>query len=137
MVVAKCPVVDTPLLRVLLVEDSLLLQDVLGEMLNDIDNVEISSQAQGEAEALEQLASVPIDLAIVDLELNEGSGMSLLRHLLEAPERYGKVRAIVFSSYSQLAVRRHCEALGAEAFFDKADGMDDLIDFVETAAARN
>ena len=34
-------------LRVLLVEDSLLLQDVLGEMLKEIENVEIAAQAQG------------------------------------------------------------------------------------------
>ncbi len=122
-------------LRVLLVEDSLLLQDVLGEMLKEIENVEIAAQAQGETEALDQLASAPIDLAIVDLELNEGSGMGVLKTMRSAPERYGRPRAVVFSSYSQAAVRRHCEALGAEAFFDKANGMDGLLDFVATVAA--
>lgn len=122
-------------LRVLLVEDSLLLQDVLGEMLTEIDNVEIAAQAQGETEALDQLASAPIDLAIVDLELNEGSGMGVLKVMRSAPELYGRPRAVVFSSYSQEAIRRHCAALGAEAFFDKADGMDALLDFVAMAAS--
>lgn len=126
---------DTRPFRVLLVEDSLLLQDVLGEVLGDIDNVELAGCAQGEAEALDQLASMSFDLAIVDLELNEGSGMGVLRRLVEAPERYGRARAVVFSSYAQAAVRRHCEALGAEAFFDKAAGMDGLMDFVESAAS--
>lgn len=135
MVAVMCPDVEKSPLRVLLVEDSPLLQEMLGEMLTEIDNVEIAAQAQGETEALDQLASAPIDLAIVDLELNEGSGMGVLRELRAVRERYGKPRAVVFSSYAQAAVRRHCEALGAEAFFDKADGMDGLLDFVETAAA--
>ncbi len=131
------PDADTRPFRVLLVEDSLLLQDVLGEVLVDIGNVELAGCAQGEAEALDQLALIRVDLAIVDLELNEGSGMGVLRRLGEAPERYGRPRAVVFSSYCQAAVRRHCEALGAEAFFDKGAGLDDLREFVETAASED
>ena len=136
MVVEMCAGIGKPPLRVLLVEDSPLLQELLGEMLTEIDNVEIAAQAMGESEALDQLASAAFDLAIVDIELNEGSGMGVLRQLREAPERFCKPRTIVFSSHGQPAIRRHCAALGAEAFFDKANGMDELLDFVEIAAAQ-
>lgn len=119
-------------LHVLLVEDSPLLQDVLTEMLEELDGVVVCAKAAGETEAIEKLAVQPVDLAIVDLELSEGSGLGVLRHLRETPDEFGETRAIVFSSYGHLAVKARCAALGAAAFFDKSIGMDALIDYVET-----
>ena len=118
-------------LQVLLVEDSPLLQDILTEMLEELDGVVVCAKAAGESEAIEQLATQSVDLAIVDLELSEGSGLGVLRCLRDAPERFGAPRAVVFSSYGHLAVKARCAALGAAAFFDKAVGMDALIDYVK------
>jgi len=120
-------------LRVLLVEDSPLLQDMLAEMLEDLPGVTVCACAAGEADALTRLREQPVDLAIVDLELSEGSGLGVLRQLQDAPDQARRPRAVVYSSYAHAVVRARCEALGAEAFFDKAQGMDALIDFVENA----
>ena len=121
-------------LRVLVIEDSPLLRGMLGEMLEEIDRVVVVGAAAGEGAALDRLAGGEIDLAIVDLELKDGSGFGVLRRLYESPERYGDARAVVFSSYAHHAVRQRCAQLGAQAFFDKADGMDELVEFVECAA---
>jgi len=123
------------MLKILLVEDSPILQEMLAEMLDDIDGVEVCGRATGEQEAVKCLSQAPVDLAIVDLELNEGSGLGVLKHVAEALDAGVKPRAVVFSSYAHSVVRARCVALGAEAFFDKAQGMDELIDFVEQAAA--
>ncbi len=125
---------DTSMLRVMLVEDSALLRGMLEEMLDEIEGVELAGDADGEAVAIECLARDPVDLAIVDLELNQGSGFGVLEHLKRSPERFGSPRAVVFSTYAHRAVRQRCEALGADAFFDKSEGMDDLLDYVESAA---
>lgn len=124
------------MLRVLLVEDSPILQEMLAEMLDDIEGVTVCGRAAGEQEAVRCLSQSPVDLAIVDLELNEGSGLGVLKHVSEARIAAPGPRAVVFSSYAHSVVRARCEALGAEAFFDKAQGMDDLIDFVEQAASQ-
>ncbi|MCB1917285.1 MAG: response regulator transcription factor [Rhodocyclaceae bacterium] len=124
---------DIDPLRILLVEDSALLRDMLGEMLDEIDGVVLNGEADGECAALQQMEIGDVDLAIVDLELNQGSGFGVLQRLKQEPSRFGGVRAVVFSTHAHRAVRQRCEALGAEAFFDKAEGMDDLLDFVETA----
>lgn len=117
-------------LQVLLVEDSPLLQDVLTEMLEELDGVVVCAMATGEQEAISRLAEHFVDLAVVDLELSEGSGFGVLRALRDTPERFGSPRVVVLSNYGHVAVKARCAALGAEAFFDKAMGMDALIDFV-------
>lgn len=127
---------DLSSLRVLLVEDSPILQEILVEMLDDIEGVVVCARAAGEQEAVSKLAEAPVDLAIVDLELNEGSGLGVLKRVSETEPDTVRPRAVVFSSYAHSVVQARCAALGAEAFFDKADGMDELMDFVERAAAR-
>lgn len=123
-------------LRVLLVEDSLLLQEVLTEGLEELDGVVVCARATGEEEAIKQLTIQHVDLAVIDLELNQGSGFGVLRNLHETPERFGAPHAVVFSSYGHLAVKGRCAELGAAAFFDKAMGMDALIAYVETLQLR-
>lgn len=123
-------------LRILLVEDSPLLRGMLGEMLDEIDGVALYGEADGECAALEQMEVGDFDLAIVDLELTQGSGFGVLQRLKQDPDRFGCTRAVVFSTHAHRAVRQRCEALGAAAFFDKAKGMDELLDFVESAARR-
>ncbi len=118
-------------LRILLVEDSLLLQDMLTEELEEIPGVKVCAKAKGEQEAMALLEAHPVDLAIVDLELSEGTGLEVLRQLHSVPERFGTLQAVVFSSYGHLSVQARCSALGVAAFFDKAVGTDALIDYVE------
>lgn len=121
-----------PALHLLLVEDSPLLQELLTEMLEELDGVVVCATAAGETDAVEQLTRQPVDLAIIDLELNQGSGLGILRRLHDAPQRFGAPHTVVFSSHSHTAVKARCAALGARAFFDKALGMDALIDYVES-----
>lgn len=123
-------------LQVLLVEDSPLLQELLTELLEELNGVVVCAKASGETEAIEQLTAQRIDLAIIDLELNQGSGLGVLRSLHDTPERFGAPHAIVFSSYGRLAVKTRCEALGVTAFFDKAMGVDALIDYVEALRSK-
>lgn len=117
-------------LRILLVEDSLLLQDMLTEELEEIPGVKVCARATGEQEAMELLEAHPVDLAIVDLELSEGTGLGVLQQL-HSSERFSTLHAVVFSSYGQFSVRARCSALGVAAFFDKAVGTDALMDYVE------
>lgn len=123
------------MLKVLLVEDSPILQEMLAEMLDDIEGVQVCGRASGEQEAVSCLNQSTVDLAIVDLELKEGSGLGVLKHVCETEDASSRPRAVVFSSYAHSVVRARCEALGAEAFFDKAQGMDELMDFIEQVAA--
>ena len=122
-----------PALRVVLVEDSAMLRGMLCEMLAELDGVGVVAEAEDEQGALAALETQRPDLAIIDLELRQGSGLGVLRQLQAQPERFGRPRAVVFSNYGHAPVRARCEQLGVERFFDKSFQLDELIDFVQAA----
>ncbi|MER2554240.1 MAG: response regulator [Thauera sp.] len=122
-----------PALRVVLVEDSAMLRGMLCEMLAELDGVGVVAEAEDEQGALAALETQRPDLAIIDLELRQGSGLGVLRQMQAEPERFGRPRAVVFSNYGHAPVRARCEQLGVERFFDKSFQLDELIDFVQAA----
>ena len=124
---------SVPALRVVLVEDSAMLRGMLCEMLAELDGVGVVAEAEDEQGALAALETQRPDLAIIDLELRQGSGLGVLRQLQAEPERFGRPRAVVFSNYGHAPVRARCEQLGVERFFDKSFQLDELIDFVQAA----
>lgn len=126
---------DSKNLRVLLIEDSPLLRKLLINMLEDMGGVEICGCAEDQHRALNLLEAQAIDLAIVDIELKEGSGIGVLQALLANPQRYGAPRTVILSNHSHPAMRKRCENLGIDAFFDKSLQMAQLIRYVEEAVA--
>lgn len=122
------------MLRTFLIEDSALLQELLGGVLSELDDVDFCCRAEGEEEALLKLAREPADLVIIDIELKQGSGIGVLHALQADPERYGNPRKVVLTNYANPSMRARCERYGADAFFDKSLHIDRLIDYVADAA---
>lgn len=126
--------VSSPTLRLLLVEDSARLAEMLCDMLNDLNHVAVAATASDEAGALAALQQQRIDLAIIDLELRSGSGLGVLRQLKASPEVYGQPATVVFSNYGHQVLRTRCQALGVQHFFDKSFQLDELLDHVQAQA---
>ena len=120
-------------LKIVLIEDSLLLRETVGAVLGELAGVKVVGAAADEKSAIELLQSQQPDLAIVDLELRAGSGLGVLRMLSGNPDRFGRPRAVVFSNHDQVQLRERCFALGAERFFDKSTQMDELLAYVRLA----
>jgi DNA-binding NarL/FixJ family response regulator len=107
-------------LRVFLVEDLLRMRGLLGDLFATMGGIRVVATATTEAEAnlwLEE-NSGQWDVAIVDLVLEQGAGMNVIRRCKADPNGG---RVVVFSSYATPGVRQHCLDLGAEAVFDKGD----------------
>lgn len=121
-------------LRILLIEDSARLCDMLRDMLNDLDNVEVVATTPDESGALELLKQHEIALAIVDLELRQGSGLGVLEHIKSQPHIYGSPDTVVFSNYGHDILRKRCSALGVRFFFDKSFQLDELLNHVQALA---
>lgn len=125
---------DASLLKVFLIEDSALLQELLGSMLSELDGVEFCGCADAEAQALQRLAEAPVDLVIIDIQLKQGSGIGVLGALQTDSDRYGKPRKVVLTNYAHATMRQRCDRLGMDAFFDKSLHIDQLVDYVLDAA---
>jgi DNA-binding NarL/FixJ family response regulator len=123
-------------IRVVLIEDSPALQQLLASMIADIGGIEIIGAVDAEDRALAAIEQYHPDVAIIDLELNQGSGLNVLREICAKPDRYRSLHAVVFSNHAHASVRERCRMLGAAAFFDKTFQMDDLLEYLQGVAVR-
>jgi len=106
-------------LRVVIVEDSPIIRARLAESLAEIPNIEIVGDAATEADALALMRQANWDVAILDLQLKQGTGLGVLKSLSQDPRPAG-TRIIVFTNYSFPQYRARSMLLGADYFFDKA-----------------
>jgi CheY-like chemotaxis protein len=107
-------------LSVFLVEDLKQVQGVLTELLAGTGDFRVVATVRTEAEANHWLQEHPRgwDVMILDLVLDQGSGMNVISRARAQP---GAGRIAVFSGYASEGIRQHCIDLGADAVFDKAD----------------
>ena len=107
-------------LRVFLVEDLARMRGLLDDLFASLGGIRVVAVATTEAEARLWLDENhgAWDVAVVDLVLEQGGGMNLIRRCKAVP-RHGRV--VVFSSFATPGVRRHCLELGADAVFDKGE----------------
>ncbi len=108
-------------LRVFLVEDYKRLQSLIAELFARLGPFELVGTVATEAEALLWLDEHPQgwDLAVIDLILDQGSGLGVIARCSRT--RGPGTAVVVFSSYATPGVRKHCLKLGADAVFEKKD----------------
>lgn len=123
-------------IRVFLVEDLKSTQGLLDELFSSLGSFRIVSVVATEAEAIAWLDENPMgwDLAVLDLVLEQGTGMSLIARAKALPTA-GTV--VVFSSYASPGVRKHCSRLGADAVFDKSEPSEFVRYCLEFAESEN
>lgn len=105
--------------RVFLVEDMRKMRGLLSDLFASLGGFRIVGHAATEAEAdlwLEEHHN-DWDLAVIDLLLDQGSGMGVIRKCKEC----GPGKVVVLSSYATPGVCKHCLGLGADAVFQKND----------------
>lgn len=111
--------VDEPKLRVVIVEDSVIIRARLAEALSEIPNIEIVGQAETEADAVSLLRKCEWDAAVLDLQLKQGTGLGVLK-TVGTSDRPLHAKIIVFTNYAFPQYRERSMLLGADFFFDKA-----------------
>ena len=67
--------------KVLLVEDSAVLAEILSEALTEIPGVDLVGVVDSETEAFRVITRDRVDLIFLDLQLKQGTGFGILRSL--------------------------------------------------------
>ena len=116
-------------LRVLLIEDSPIVAERVRETLQEMKSMRIVDTIDRESKAIEALNRGGIDIIILDLRLNRGTGFGVLRALAG---RVGRPAIIIFTNYDLPEYRREALALGADYFLDKARDFERLPQVLET-----
>ena len=111
--------------RVFLVEDMKQVQCVLADMLASVGDFTLVGTSRTEAEARLWLQEHPgaWDLAIIDLVLDQGTGMGVIPCARDATVAEGG-NIVVFSDYASDGIRNHCLKLGADAVFLKSQTQE-------------
>ncbi|MEJ8827263.1 response regulator [Variovorax humicola] len=110
-------------LTTILVEDSETIRANLIPAMAELADIEVITIAETASEALLALEQhgVGWDLAVVDLFLREGSGLTVLRACQNRPSHQN---VVVLTNYPTPEMRRRCLALGADAVFDKSTELE-------------
>jgi DNA-binding NarL/FixJ family response regulator len=115
-------------LRVLLVEDSKVLAERIGELISLIDGVNLIGTTDAEAVAVSVASRESIDVIVLDLHLKQGTGFGVLRALSASGKRPA---IIVLTNYDLPEYKTAALALGATHFLDKARDYDRLPQLIE------
>ena len=120
---------------VLLVEDEKQVRAMLADLLAGLGDFVVVAEAATEAEARLWIEEHPgrWDLAVVDLVLEQGTGMGIIA---KAKEHAGTQRVVVFSDYATPGIRRHCLQLGADAVFQKSRQLEEFKDYCRALLAQ-
>lgn len=116
-------------LRIYLIEDDEPTRTALWELLHEqLHDVEIVGFGDNERSVTHWLSSHDRgwDLAIVDLQLRQGSGHAALQW---CATRLPEQKVVVLSALVTQAVRARCLQSGADRVFDKASDLDGLLEF--------
>ena len=117
-------------LRVLLVEDSPVVAERLRESLREVPGVSVTDTVDRETTAVDKLNNGGVDVVILDLHLNRGTGFGVLRALRE--QNGSRPTSIILTNYDLPEYRRQAMALGADHFLDKARDFERLPELLST-----
>jgi two-component system response regulator DevR len=118
--------------RVLLVDDHEVVRRGLREMLDDTGDVEVVAEAGSVAEAITRAGATRTDVAVVDVQLPDGSGVDLCRELRSLPDA---PRCLVLTAFDDEEALVGAIMAGASGYLLKQVRGQDLVTAVREVAA--
>lgn len=103
--------------KVIIVEDSEAVRASLCSLLTAIGGVEIVAQVADEAGAIACISALLPEVVILDLHLQQGSGLNVLMHIRQSQSG---TKVIVLSNYASEPYLSRCMQAGADYFLDKS-----------------
>jgi DNA-binding NarL/FixJ family response regulator len=110
--------------RILIVDDHPITRGGIASLVGNAPDLAISGEAASEAEALVQLARETPDLAIVDIYLNNSSGLELIRAIRK---RHRKLPILVLSLHDEALYAERALRVGAQGYIMKTQPPEELL----------
>jgi DNA-binding NarL/FixJ family response regulator len=110
--------------RVLIVDDHPILRHGIAQLVGREPDFDACAEASSVDEALAMLADRPVDVAIVDLSLEEQSGMDLIRRALA---RYPTLHCLVLSMHDERLHAERALRAGARGYLMKQEATRKIV----------
>lgn len=113
-----------PPIRVLLVDDHVVVRRGLRSMLAGADDIQVIGEASNGKDAMEQVAALAPDVVLLDIRMPGMDGLQLLR-VLRANQQ--EIRIIVLTAYAEEQFVTTAFQAGADGYLLKNVGRDELL----------
>lgn len=116
-------------MRAFIVDDSVIVRGRLTEMLVTDPEVTVVGQAGTVAAALENIPKLQPECVLLDIQLPDGDGISVLKAIkcMTPPPA-----VVMFTNYTDECYRQRCELAGADFFLDKSKQFDEIPGLLRT-----
>ena len=118
-------------MKVLIVDDSEIVREVLIDSLSEISGIEIAGEARDAPEAIEMIRRLRPDAIVLDFKMPGGNGLSVLKEI--QGEDFSPL-ILMLTNYPQLQYRDACLNAGAHHFFDKSTEFHKVIEILGLTA---
>jgi DNA-binding NarL/FixJ family response regulator len=118
-------------LKIFIVEDHPVMRQTLSGFIQSKPGLEVAGTAATEAEALQRLAEVEVNIVIIDVRLAGKNGLHLAERLLE---QYPELPCLMLSGYAETTYIRHAFRLGARGYVLKGRPAE-ILEAIQTIAA--
>ncbi len=110
--------------RIVLVDDHPILREGLSRMINQEADLQVCGQAADASEALQLTTALRPDLAMVDLTLQDVSGLELIKGLRS---RFSKMRILVLSMHKEALYAERALRAGANGYLMKQEAPETVL----------
>ena len=119
-------------IRVLLVDDHRVLAELLTAALSERDDITVVGTAGTAADALAMVASLRPDVVVLDYDLPDADGVSMIPAIRAAAPAS---RVLVLTSYTDAVILGDAIDAGCAGFVTKRHGTDEIVSAVLAVAS--
>lgn len=117
------------MLRVMLVEDSFTVRTVYCDLFSRIVGLNVVGEYASAGAAIAAVRAHPPDIILLDIQLEDGDGLEVLRWVRQ---EYPEVLVVVATNFADPVQRKEYAHAGACVVYDKSRDFKDLAHFFTT-----
>ena len=118
--------------RIFIVDDHPLVREWLGNLLRMEPDLSVIGEADSVAAAIVAMVAHPPDVAIIDLTLNHGSGLDLIK---DVRARLPSVEIVVLSMHEELTDLERAFRAGASGYVMKRESTGQIVEAIRQVRA--
>lgn len=112
-----------PLLRVAIVEDHLLIRKSMVMLIDSFEGMKVVLDADNGESFLKQIATCPVDIVLLDIQMPVMNGYETCKHLLQV---YPDVKVLIVSQLTTKQSIHKIMEIGAHGYFTKNSAPEQL-----------